>query len=772
MMAGVLGRSVELVPWLHFVLLKVFKWLPPPLKARARQIVSTNWLLGVNAVIYDEEVVPAEILLVRHTYRKSQAWGLPAGVVQLRGHDKVANAEGGPQADVLEETLRREIREETGVAVEAARLVTVEALPLVINEPGVPVVDFYFRCLPDQGFTVLRTELKSGGKRPSSPEIDRIELVKVTELERYDLSPSHKRFLRSFVASRAGTTDFGSDLATLLRTLPDSLPLVNPEGAGGQAFRTLFKCVDVIKTLLEAECVTIFVRDQDDNLQIVAGLQEIAMQPTPPRIPLGAGGLTPWLYAQDEPQRLAAVALSDRYERQLSGLTLSHLKDRSRQSVLSAIIPGHATGQPSMGLVKVENKRLAGEPSSDGFFGADLRRIGDLAKQLLAQIHSIRDHHESCLGRRLNQAFRDVVAAIGSRKGAEQAVGSALEQLAPSADVSIWGYREDSVERRWSTESSSFKRPILEAESSGGVKTLRKDLEWLGSPEAGRAGAAQRLHLQKTCWLDNRPLYVIDVGVLVWQLLADSTGRAIESLMDFGGEFLRVASVREESLLMFGHELGTTLQAVLDYEFVFRQELDPDHELAHDLDDFSAVCRRWEDLVVRVQDFARIVTNEELPTYPERLMAGAVLGEVAQLWRKAGENRGVTLLVEDGVDASVEADARVLRTALSIGVWNALNASDFGSEVLLLAYPEADGVELLVRDAGHGMSEDEMRLFRLGRLTRRDPNRPGLGIGQLLLRSYARALGGELVCRARADVGGTVVGLKLPHTRVSSKEGR
>ena len=68
------------------------------------------------------------------------------------------------------------------------------------------------------------------------------------------------------------------------------------------------------------------------------------------------------------------------------------------------------------------------------------------------------------------------------------------------------------------------------------------------------------------------------------------------------------------------------------------------------------------------------------------------------------------------------------------------------------------------------MSEQDRTLFIEGRLLRRDPNRPGLGLGQILLRAYGKALKAELVCEPQKDQDGLAVGLRLPlnHRREGS----
>ena len=96
---------------------------------------------------------------------------------------------------MLEATLRREVWEELGIEIGDIRLLRVDAVPYVAEEPGPYRLDFYYRCVPEGGFSALRTALASGETRARSPEIQRMRLVPLTRLTEYDLFSSDARFL-------------------------------------------------------------------------------------------------------------------------------------------------------------------------------------------------------------------------------------------------------------------------------------------------------------------------------------------------------------------------------------------------------------------------------------------------------------------------------------------------------------------------------------------------------------------------------------------------
>jgi 8-oxo-dGTP diphosphatase len=75
----------------------------------ASAIVRPKYRVVVGAIILNAQ---GQILLCRHTYRRLHPWGIPGGDIKF-GEDP-------------SDALRRELREETGFSVNAARLLLVE----------------------------------------------------------------------------------------------------------------------------------------------------------------------------------------------------------------------------------------------------------------------------------------------------------------------------------------------------------------------------------------------------------------------------------------------------------------------------------------------------------------------------------------------------------------------------------------------------------------------------------------------------------------------
>jgi ADP-ribose pyrophosphatase YjhB (NUDIX family) len=96
------------------LLARVWRGSPRFVKRAGVWVTQPRFAVTAGAVISDER---GRVLLLRHVLRKGSGWGIPGGFL---------NAGEQP-----EEAVRRELREETGLALEAVELAFVRALPNV-----------------------------------------------------------------------------------------------------------------------------------------------------------------------------------------------------------------------------------------------------------------------------------------------------------------------------------------------------------------------------------------------------------------------------------------------------------------------------------------------------------------------------------------------------------------------------------------------------------------------------------------------------------------
>jgi 8-oxo-dGTP pyrophosphatase MutT (NUDIX family) len=186
---------IEQRPRIHRVAVRLWRLLPSRIAGFLKGLLARSWVVGAVAVMVDEESSPPEVVLVEHSYRARGAWGLPGGALDsIPGNPRSPRSDASPD-NVIEATLRTEVREELGLGVNVMGLLRVDAVPYVAEEPGPYRLDFYFRCAPEDGYAPLRAALQAGEFRPRSPEIRNVRLVPLTELGQYDLFSADARFL-------------------------------------------------------------------------------------------------------------------------------------------------------------------------------------------------------------------------------------------------------------------------------------------------------------------------------------------------------------------------------------------------------------------------------------------------------------------------------------------------------------------------------------------------------------------------------------------------
>ncbi len=150
-------------------------WRAAPRRVRRWGVwlAEPRFMVTVGAVVVDDE---GRVMLLQHEFRTGSGWGIPGGFLE-QGEQPLAG-------------LRRELREEIGVELAAAELVSVRTL----KRPQ--QVEIHFRCRLREGATAA----------PQSMEINRVGWFDASALPP-ELSRDQRRIITDALAGGANPAE-------------------------------------------------------------------------------------------------------------------------------------------------------------------------------------------------------------------------------------------------------------------------------------------------------------------------------------------------------------------------------------------------------------------------------------------------------------------------------------------------------------------------------------------------------------------------------------
>jgi PAS domain S-box-containing protein len=239
--------------------------------------------------------------------------------------------------------------------------------------------------------------------------------------------------------------------------------------------------------------------------------------------------------------------------------------------------------------------------------------------------------------------------------------------------------------------------------------------------------------------------------------------RALATLRETQEELVQVGKMAAVGTLAAGlsHELNNPLGTILMASQSLLRKLPVDNPWRAMVSTIERQAVRSSRLVKMLLDFSR-----RRPVCREPVSIGAVVEGVLELARSQVRGSDVVLEGEStpGRLPIVEGDAQQIEVALLNLVKNALDATEEGGTVHLLAKREAmggkDGVEVVVSDTGCGIAPEILPLIFDPFFTTK-PVGKGTGLGLSLARRIVEAHGGTI--RADSVLGsGTTMRVWLP----------
>lgn len=190
----------------------------------------------------------------------------------------------------------------------------------------------------------------------------------------------------------------------------------------------------------------------------------------------------------------------------------------------------------------------------------------------------------------------------------------------------------------------------------------------------------------------------------------------------------------------------------------------PEH-IAAMLDETQMLSRLVEDLQI-----LSLAETGQLPLHLEPANIAELLADVGTSFSGPAEASGIDLLVEtegSAADLTITGDVERLDQVLSNLLGNALRYTLEGGQIQLSASAIPNGIQLIVRDTGEGISPEDLpyvfdRFWR-GDKSRQRQSGSGSGLGLAIAKQFVLAHGGEI--QVDSELGkGTAFTIYLPKT--------
>lgn len=308
----------------------------------------------------------------------------------------------------------------------------------------------------------------------------------------------------------------------------------------------------------------------------------------------------------------------------------------------------------------------------------------------------------------------------------------------------------------------------LNAVDQGFISHIRQYL-WM----AGAAAAI--IAMVPLFWFGGQVMHPVREMIASAEALAKGAGEerlrassAVHELQDFARVFNTVLD-RNHALTeelqaandQLAHELRTplarirgNLEIMLDTAENAATHDAADHAM-EEIDRASTLIQSI--LTVRAGD------NGALKLLCEPISIRGLLGELIELYVVAAEDKNLSLILEDGEDATLSIDSQLVTQALANLLDNALHYTPAGGKVTAAIALEVGECVVSVNDDGPGLQPQELETIweRFRRGSASSARTPGMGLGLSLVRAIAMAHGGTAGCGNRPG-GGSVFWMRFP----------
>jgi len=252
---------------------------------------------------------------------------------------------------------------------------------------------------------------------------------------------------------------------------------------------------------------------------------------------------------------------------------------------------------------------------------------------------------------------------------------------------------------------------------------------------------------QVVLYKDNSELFLQTVGTLI----GDSQGNMLGALIVFHDvtRLKKLETIRREFVSNVSHELKTPITSIKGFVETLKDGAIEDHEKANEfLEIISTHADRLNAIIDDLLSLSRIEQHGEKNeiVLEEGKVIDVLRSSAAVFFNKAEED---DIIIDVSCDENLVAkiNATLLEQAVSNLIDNAIKYSEPGSNVLVKAFSENQGIVIQVIDAGCGISKEHFsrifeRFYRVDKARSRKLG--GTGLGLAIVKHIVLAHGGRV----------------------------
>ncbi len=243
-------------------------------------------------------------------------------------------------------------------------------------------------------------------------------------------------------------------------------------------------------------------------------------------------------------------------------------------------------------------------------------------------------------------------------------------------------------------------------------------------------------------------------------------GEDISETIEAQEQMMRVQKMEAVGLLASGvaHDFNNVLTIILGNVFLARQEIEPDSEISHELEQIEIAAKRARNMVGQILSFARTQPSENVP-----IRVGEIIEEVARLMRASIlPNIKISCKVENDKLAVIADSTRLQQVIMNL-CSNAAEAIGVNKgEIIISAKQEKSTngkqkVAIYVSDNGPGIDDAIIDKIFDPFFTTKQLGK-GTGLGLSVVASLVHQMKGSVKIE-KSDKDGSVFKILLPQTK-------